>query len=124
MPIRRIDLNLLGVFDAVMQCRSVSEAARRLNVTPSAVSHTLARLRHVFGDELFIAGDIGMQPTRRALELAGPIRKGLAHIEAGIGAVPFDPASAARTFCIAASDYTSVTVLPELVARMMQVAPA
>jgi DNA-binding transcriptional LysR family regulator len=53
---QRIDLNLFRAFEAIMQHRSVSAASRQLGVTPSAVSHALARLRHALADELFVSG--------------------------------------------------------------------
>ena len=75
--LRMIDLNLFRVFDAMMLHRSVRKASQMLSVTPSAVSHALSRLRQSIGDELFIPGESGMQPTRRALELATAVREGL-----------------------------------------------
>jgi DNA-binding transcriptional LysR family regulator len=76
MARQRVDLNLFRVFEAVMLHRSVSGAARELGVTPSAVSHALARLRMALGNELFVPGDGGMEPTARALELAPAVRGG------------------------------------------------
>ena len=61
----RIDLNLLFVFEAVMQERSVTRAAHRLNVSQSTISHALNRLRTVLKDELFIRGSGEMRPTPR-----------------------------------------------------------
>lgn len=121
--LRRIDLNLFRVFEAVMQYRTISRAAADLRITPSAVSHALARLRLALDDELFIAGAGGMTPTARALELAPGIRNGLGSIEAAVGAVGFDPATAIRTFRLAASDYACSVLLAPLVARLMTTAP-
>ena len=53
----------------------MSKAAKALSVTPSAISHALSRLREPIDDELFVPGVSGMQPTRRAVELASDIRK-------------------------------------------------
>jgi DNA-binding transcriptional LysR family regulator len=61
--------------------RSVRKASQMLSVTPSAVSHALRRLRQSIGDELFISTESGMQPTRRALELASAVREGLEKLE-------------------------------------------
>jgi Bacterial regulatory helix-turn-helix protein, lysR family len=77
IQIRRIDLNLFRVFDAVMQQRSVTKAAQALCVTPSAVSHALSRLRQTIGDELFVPNRSGAEPTPRALRLASDVREGL-----------------------------------------------
>src|SRR5580693_5168758 len=79
--LRMIDLNLFRVFDAMMLHRSVRKASQILSVTPSAVSHALSRLRQSIGDELFIPGESGMQPTRRALESASAVREGLEKFE-------------------------------------------
>ena len=72
-----LDLNLLKTFDAVMQTRSASAAARLLGVSQSAVSHALARLREATGDPLFIRSAGRMEPTPRALRLAEPTREAL-----------------------------------------------
>jgi DNA-binding transcriptional LysR family regulator len=121
--IRIIDLNLFRVFDALMLHRSVRKASQTLLVTPSAVSHALNRLREVIGDALFIPGKYGMQPTRRALELASAVREGLENFELALKAKPFVPAEAVRTFRVAASDNTSVVILPPLVKRIAKSAP-
>jgi len=123
LTIRRIDLNLFKVFDAVLKHRSVSAAARELAVTPSAVSHALARLRRALDDELFVAGDDGMAPTARALALAPGIRQGLGQFANAVESQPFVPAQSERAFRIAVSDYAAIFILPPLVARMVQEAP-
>jgi DNA-binding transcriptional LysR family regulator len=123
LTIRKIDLNLFKVFDAILQHRSVSAAARELSVTPSAVSHALARLRRALDDELFVAGETGMEPTARALALAPGIRQGLGQFASAVDTGTFVPARTERVFRIAASDYVSVFLLPPLVARLAQAAP-
>jgi DNA-binding transcriptional LysR family regulator len=123
VQIRRVDLNLFRVFEAVMQQRSVSRAAKALSVTPSAISHSLSRLRDAIDDELFIPAASGMQPTRRAVELASDIRKGLQNFQSALMTKPFVPARAIRTFRIAASDYVSILVLPRLIKRLAETAP-
>ena len=72
-----VDLNLLAVFDAVMQERSVTRAGTRLGLSQPAMSHALARLRHMLKDELFVRSPKGMMPTPRAEQLAGPVRAAL-----------------------------------------------
>ena len=121
--IRMVDLNLFRVFDAMMLHRSVCKASQMLSVTPSAVSHALNRLRQTIGDQLFIPGEFGMQPTRRALELAADVRDGLENFEFALNVKPFVPAEAVRTFRIAANDHTSVVILPSLVKRLAKSAP-
>ncbi|BAI74900.1 transcriptional regulator (plasmid) [Azospirillum sp. B510] len=123
MPIRRLDLNLLRVFEAVMLHRSVTGASRELRVTPSAVSHALARLRQALDDDLFIPGDSGMEPTARALQLSPGIADGLGRIADAMSRKAFIPSEAVRTFRIAATDYAAVVVLPRIVARISPLAP-
>jgi hypothetical protein len=71
----RFDLNLLVALDALLAERSVTRAAARVGLGQSAMSHNLARLRALFGDELLTRGPEGMRPTPRALALAGECRK-------------------------------------------------
>src|SRR5260370_2472307 len=123
MHIRMVDLNLFRVFDTMMPHRSVRKASQMLSVTPSAVSHALNRLRQTVGDQLFIPGEFGMQQTRRALELAAVVRYGMVNYELALSVRPFVPAEAVRTFRIAASDNTSVVILPSLVKRLAKSAP-
>ena len=78
----RIDLNLLVALDALLTERSVTRAAARVGLGQSAMSHNLARLRALFGDELLTRGPEGMRPTPRALALIDPVRIALAQIKA------------------------------------------
>lgn len=123
MPIRRIDLNLFRVFEAIMRHGSVTGASRELGVTASAVSHALSRLRQALGDELFVAGDSGMEATARAREMAPGISDGLGRLDSAATAKPFEPSEALRTFRVAATDYVAVTILPPFVGRLAAVAP-
>jgi DNA-binding transcriptional LysR family regulator len=120
---RRIDLNLFRVFEAVLQHRSVSAASRELSVTPSAVSHALARLRDALGDELFVLGESGMEPTVRARELAPAVRDGLGRIETAVNSKPFIPSESSRTFRIASSDHIAVMILANVIGRVAKLAP-
>ncbi|HEY9100640.1 LysR family transcriptional regulator [Chitinimonas sp.] len=123
MALRRVDLNLFRVFEAVMRHRSIRAASRELHITPSAVSHALSRLRVSLGDNLFVASETGMEPTARALELAPHVRGGLERIDAALRSASFEPAQSMRTFRIAASDYACSVVLPQLVAQVARSAP-
>jgi DNA-binding transcriptional LysR family regulator len=106
-----------------MRCRSVSGASRELGVTPSAVSHALARLRKALNDELFVPGDAGMEPTARAFDLYPGIREGLTRISSTLNHRDFQPADAVRTFGVGASDYAAAIVLPSVIGRIMKAAP-
>ncbi|MDR1968802.1 MAG: LysR family transcriptional regulator [Burkholderiaceae bacterium] len=113
--IRNLDLGLLRTFDALMRERSVSRTASRLFLSQSAVSSSLQRLRAVFGDELFVRTARGVQPSARALSLAGQIEKILGDV-ATLLETPgvFDPARSDRIFRVAGSDHTSERVLAPL----------
>jgi DNA-binding transcriptional LysR family regulator len=74
----RTDLNLLVLFEVVMEERHVDRAANRLNLTPSAVSHGLGRLRRLLNDPLLLRTPKGVAPSTRATELAGPVADVLA----------------------------------------------
>ena len=76
-----LDLNLLRVFDALIEERSVTRAGDRLGLSQSAISHALSRLRYVLRDELFLRSPDGMQPTARAAEIAPRLRQGLLQLQ-------------------------------------------
>ena len=120
----RLDLNLLRVFGAILETRSLTVAASTLGLTQSAVSNQLARLRDAFDDPLFVRTSEGMVPTTRALAIADPIRKSLVAIrfclEEQLG---FDPAVSDRTFRIFMSDVGQMVFLPRLLERLARVAP-
>ncbi len=123
MGLRKVDLNLFALFDALMRHQSVSAASRELNVTPSAVSHGLARLRKLIGEELFTASPNGMKPTPRALELAPDIRAGLNKFALALTERDFDPALSTRMFVIAVTDLGGTVIVPELMRRIIAQAP-
>lgn len=120
----RIDLNLLVVFAAVLEDRHVGRAAARLNLTPSAVSHALGRLRHMLSDPLFLRTPKGVVPTARALELDKPVAEILTRIGMVIAsAVPFDPAKSRRRFTIGGPDAVVASVMGPLLKRLAGKAP-
>jgi hypothetical protein len=103
--------------------RSVRKASQTLSVAPSAVSHALGSLGQSIGDEIFIPTESDMQPTRRALELASAVRKGLEKLESALTGKESVPAEAARTFRIGATDHACMVILPSLVKRLAKSAP-
>ena len=118
-----VDLNLLRVFDTLYELRSVTRAATRLGLTQSAVSHALRRLRDALDDPLFVRAPGGLHPTARAAEIAPGVREGLAQLRGALSPTEFDPATASRTFTLAAGSYFCVLLVPELIARVRTVAP-
>jgi LysR family transcriptional activator of mexEF-oprN operon len=124
MDIAGIDLNLLRVFDVVNTERSVTRAAMRLSVTQSAVSNSLARLRRLFGDELFVRTPLGMEPTALACEIAPPITAALEGVRTAIAPkLPFDPATACALFSLGMSEYAEHVLAPSLVGALRAEAP-
>ncbi|HTU11548.1 MAG TPA: LysR family transcriptional regulator [Allosphingosinicella sp.] len=120
----RFDLNLLTVFDAIYSHGGVSQAARHLNLTQSAVSHTLARLREAFGDPLFVRQGNAMTPTAAARNLVQPVRDALRSIDMALGgAAAFDPATSTRLFRIGLRPATEVPLLASLVEKVLALAP-
>jgi DNA-binding transcriptional LysR family regulator len=122
MNLGAIDLNLLLVFDAVMQERNVTRAGKRLGLSQPAMSHALARVRQMLNDELFVRSPNGMLPTPRAEELAPPLRKTLDDLQQALEPATFDP-SANRTFRIAADNYAAIVLVAPLASRIAKNAP-
>jgi DNA-binding transcriptional LysR family regulator len=123
MNIGAINLNLLVAFAALFEELSVTRAARRAGVTQPAMSNTLAQLRTLFGDALFVRQRSGLSPTARATELAEPIRKGLQLLQGALSGPTFEPGLSERRFVIATSDYVELVLLPALLRRLSKEAP-
>ncbi|WP_432459738.1 LysR family transcriptional regulator [Agarivorans sp. QJM3NY_25] len=122
--LKQIDLNLLRVFDVLMQERSVTLAAARLNRTQPAISHSLARLRLLLDDELFSRESRALLPTPRAMELWPAISQAISQIRAAIDQhLQFNPSKTQRNFRIGVNDYTAVTFLPGLIEAFSIEAP-
>ncbi len=119
-----IDLNVLLLLDVLLQERSVTRAAARVRLTPSAMSHALRRLRELFGDPLLVRGKGGLMLTPRAEELRIPLRRSLQDLTRVVqGQVSFEPRTATRTFRIACTDYVEAVVLPRLLRRVSEESP-
>jgi len=118
------DLNLLVALDVLLAERSTTRAADRLGLTQSAVSRILGRLRAALGDPLLVRTSRGLTPTRRALELAGPLRQSVLDLERLLLEGPrFDPRRSTRHFRIAAVDYAQVILLAPLLRQLEVDAP-
>ena len=119
-----LDLNLLVAFDALATDQSVTKAALQVGIGQSAMSHNLARLRALFGDELLTRGPDGMRLTPRGLALVSPVRAILSQIQA-LTARPavFTPGSADRVFRVGMPDSVEVLLVPHLLAFLQAEAP-
>jgi DNA-binding transcriptional LysR family regulator len=118
-----LDLNLLRVFDALIEERSVTRAGERLGLSQSAISHALNRLRYVLDDELFVRGPDGMQPTPRAAEMAPRLRQGLLNLQHALTPADFAPAQSDRRFTMICGEYVGTVLMPMLIARLRASAP-
>jgi LysR family transcriptional regulator, mexEF-oprN operon transcriptional activator len=122
MP-RDVPISLLLVFEAIATERNVTRAAARLNMSQSAVSHALKRLRTVLGDPLFVRSRHGVQPTARALALNEKIAPLLIQLRTALAPVEFDPATQEHTFRIIMSDYSAAVLFDPLVAALTALGP-
>ena len=118
-----LDGHLLQVFLAVHEEGSVTRAARRLDVTQSAISHGLERLRAIVGDALFVKSGRGIAPTSMAEELAPRARALLDDLRAFSVAAGVDLARLATCVTIAANDLQRDLLLPRFLRRVRCAAP-
>lgn len=121
---RRIDLNLLQVLEAIHDEGGVTRAAERLNLSQSAISHSLARLRRLFGDPLFARDGRRLVATPLTRGLIGPLRQGLQSLDQLVAhAGRFDPARAEAQYTIGLRDPTETLMLPAIMGRIARTAP-
>ena len=119
MDLAAVDLNLLVTLELLLEERSVRGAARRAGVTPSAMSHSLTRLRGLLHDEVLVRAGHGMVATPRAELLAGPIRDLLAQTRAVLmEGRPIEQGLLRRAFRLVCTDHVTAVLLPE-VARLL-----
>ncbi len=116
------DLNLFIVLHAVLEEGSATRAAKRLNVTQSAVSNALGRLRTSLGDPLVVRRGRGLVPTPRAAELAPVVAQAIVHLQAVVGR-GFDPGESTRTFTVAAADNHQTSEGPRIAAAFAKGLP-
>ncbi len=119
--LRELDLNLLVVLEALIRKKSVSRAAEDLEMSQSAVSHALKRLRDLFEDELFVRSREGMSPTPKVVEIAGYVNE-IVRL-AGVTMLPsqsFDPETSDRTVTLALGDAGDMAILPILAKYVRQ----
>ncbi len=124
MDFRGLDLNLIVAFDALMEERHVTRAARRIGLTQPAMSAALARLRKATGDELFVRGPRGLAPTPRAQDLAVPLKTALRTVGDALALRDdFRPNEASDVFTLALSEHPAHVLLPILVESLATAAP-
>jgi DNA-binding transcriptional LysR family regulator len=119
-----IDLKLLAVINELHKTGSVSQAAENLDVSQSAISMSLAKLREHFRDPLFVKTSTGMAPTPHAMELIDILKRAETLLQMALGHhVVFDPATSERVFHIACRDISQLRLLPSLMKRLKDTAP-
>src|ERR1700761_2381259 len=122
--IRKLDGTLLLIFRGLLRLRRTTAVAGELGLSQSAVSHALARLRDLFGDPLFVRRPHGLEPTRRALDLAPRIDALLDIVTETLGRrADFDPATSRRQFAFSAPEFIAGLLGPRLIARFGRAAP-
>jgi LysR family transcriptional regulator, nod-box dependent transcriptional activator len=125
MDLHRFDLNLLVTLDALLSEKSVTRAGLRMNLSQSAMSGALARLRDFFQDELLVPMGRSMVLTPLAEGLVQPVRDVLLQVQATIATRPrFDPASSARHISIAVSDYVTSILMVDFLRHLKCQSPS
>jgi DNA-binding transcriptional LysR family regulator len=122
--VRRIDLNLVRLFVAIYETRSVSLAAERLCVTQPTVSYGLAGLRRELRDSLFVRTGEGMEPTLQSKHLYREFIEAISRIDSAVeDSRHFSPAQSDRRFLLALSDIGELIFLPPILDRVHRQAP-
>ena len=124
MRLDQFDLNLLIAFDVLIQERGVTRAAERLNLTQSAMSAALKRLREAFSDDILVQHGKRMVPTPGALSLAPHVAAAVLNLRGILASgMHFDPAQSRRRFRIVASDYITTVLLGPALRSLQAEAP-
>jgi DNA-binding transcriptional LysR family regulator len=118
-----IDLNLLYVFQVLIEELNVTKAATRLSVSQPAVSRSLSRLRDVFDDPLFIRTSHGLSATAKTQNLAPLLADTLKGLESLIQPSEFTPQTSKRRFILSTTDFGTLTVIPKILDQFRQEAP-
>ncbi|MGF6995468.1 DNA-binding transcriptional LysR family regulator [Paraburkholderia sp. GAS32] len=120
-----VDLNLLRVFQAILEERSLTRAGQRLGLSQPAVSYSLGRLRSLFDDPLFVRTTGEMLPTPTATELSAPVNRAISSLrEVFRHGDRFDPGASSREFHLSMSDVGEQVFLPILCTKLQQTAPS
>lgn len=127
VDISKLDLNLLRTLCILLEEGSVAATASRLNLTASAVSHTLRRLRETFGDPLFVRVGQGLRPTAKAVQIGGIAAPAIERLTEALGAMQArqadDPRLRARTLRLVAPGALELTLVPLLAGLLRREAP-
>jgi DNA-binding transcriptional LysR family regulator len=124
MDFRNFDVGLLVALDALLTEKSVTRAGERLHLSQPATSIILGRLRQYFGDPLLVPSGRRMVLTPLAESLVQPVRSCLIQIQHTVASkTDFNPAASNRKFCLAASDYVTAILMPQVMEEAARQAP-
>ena len=124
MKLHSVDLNLFPVFQAIYITRSITQAGQRVDMTQSAVSNALKRMRERFDDPLFVRTTEGMMPTPLADALIGPIEAAIEQLSQAVDhRSHFDPGASKRVFRLALNDIGQLVMIPVLLQAVRERAP-
>lgn len=124
MDLKDIDLNLLVIFQQLLQERRVSTVATNLGLTQPTISNALNRLRQQLNDDLFLRTSKGMEPTAYAMQLAEPIGYALSSIHETLNQrTRFDPSNSQRKFIVGMNDIGEIYFLPKLMEILAAISP-
>ena len=119
-----MDLGLIKIFVGIYESRHISKAAEKLNLSQPSVTYNLNRLRNQLGDQLFIRGRIGVEPTKVAHELYPVFQQAIFNVESAIAEVQtFHPETSHKTFRLGLSDIGEICLLPSLISFLKETAP-
>lgn len=122
--LRRVDMNLLVIFEALMFERNLTRVAEKLFMGQPAVSAALSRLRDLFDDPLLLRNGRLMEPTARALDIEQMLRPAMDTISCAVSrAKDFDPATTCAVFRIGLSDDAEFGLFPPLLNQLREEAP-
>lgn len=118
------ELNLIPIFVAIFEERSLSKAAVRMDISQPAVSKALKRLREIYDDPLFHRNTSGVEPTTFAVDIYPAMAAALKNFSSTLSASrEFDPKTSKRIFSIACVSVASYTLIPALILQMRKEAP-
>ncbi len=124
IEMKKVDLNLLLVFEALLQTKNVTQAGALVGISQPATSFALTKLRTILNDPLFVRTPQGMQPTPQAILLAKPIQQALDIIRNDVLQRPeFDLATTERRFTLAMTDVAEMVFLPRVLRLLKEQAP-
>ena len=121
--LNKVDLNLLKSLQALLSERHVGRAAKRMHISQSAMSHTLARLRDTFDDPLFVRTSTGLEPTARAFGLTTNLSNILDDIGLLLAQEQFDPAKVKTRFRLHTHSFVISIYLTSFFQKIHQLAP-